>query len=83
MNARHVTTLDAVWRCRDFPLWSRVALYAIDHHGQPLRPGQLRHDLDPQARPKDISRAIARAIAVGLIAHDSTARVLYTRVRRT
>lgn len=71
-----------VWECRDLPLWTRVGLYALEHHGEPLAPGQLRTTLDPTARPKDISRAITRAVNAGLLAHDSNARVLYTRVGR-
>jgi hypothetical protein len=69
-----------VWECTDLPLWTRVTLYALDHHGQPLAPGQLRTELDPTAHPSTISKAISRGVAAGLLAHDSTARCLYSRV---
>lgn len=72
-----------VWECTDLPLWTRVGLYAVEHHGQPLAPGQLRATLDPMAKPSDVSRAITRAVSAGLLAHDSTARCLYTRVGRS
>lgn len=71
-----------VWECTDLPLWTRVTLFALDHHGEPLGPGQLRTTLDPTATPAAISRAISRGVAAGLLAHDSSARCLYTRVGR-
>lgn len=70
-----------LWLCRDLPLWVRVALYATEHHGVRLAPGELRRVLDPQANPSDLSRAIKRGIIAGLLAHDSSARALYTLVR--
>ena len=72
-----------VWECTDLPLWVRVTTYAVDHHGEPLSPGQLRATLDPTAHPSAISRAISRGISAGLLAHDSTARCLYSRVGRS
>ena len=71
-----------VWQSKALPLWVRVALYAEDHHGRRLAPGELRTTLDPQASPKDVSRAIRRGIEAGLLTYDSSARALYTLATR-
>lgn len=77
-----IARLSHLHDCRDLPLWVRVAAYGVEHHGQPLEPGELRRALDPYAHPVNVSRAIRRAVAAGLLAHDSSARCLYTRVGR-
>lgn len=71
-----------VYECRDLPLWVKVAVYAETHHGHRLKRGELRRLLDPHASASSLSRAIRRGIAAGLLAHDSTARCLYTRAER-
>lgn len=70
------------WQCAALPLWVRVGWYGIEHHGQPHRRGELRTTLDPLASAADVSRAIKRAVAAGLLAHDSSARCLYARAGR-
>ena len=71
-----------LWACTGLPLWARVGLFAQAHHGVRLGPGELLAQVDPGGSRSVLSHAIARAIAEGLIAHDSTARCLYSLVRR-
>ena len=71
----------AMWQCQALPLWVRVGLYAQAHHGVDLAPGELRRALDPHVARPALSRAISRAVAEGLVAHDSTARCLWSLVR--
>lgn len=60
------------------PLWLRVAALAEavakDGHAR-IPPGRLRR-LDPQAAPSTVSRAIAQAVARGLLDERSCARCL-------
>jgi len=56
-------------------LWMRVVLYAHDHDDQDLELGQLRSAIDPLnlVRPAEISRAIQRARAAGILTPTSSA----------
>lgn len=78
--AHRDSTLHA-WQCTALPLWVRVSLYAQHRHGVRHCPGELRLVLGI-TDPNDLSRAIRRGIRAGLLAHDSTARNLYTLLNR-
>lgn len=60
------------------PLWWRVVLYAIDHHGQPLERAQLLDAVDPLrlGRSAEVSRAIRQGVTMGMLHPDSSAAML-------
>jgi hypothetical protein len=62
------------------PLWTRVASYAEAHarpNGHcPLLTGQLHRSIDPTLSKGAISRAIARAVELGMLHPASSARCL-------
>ncbi|GAA1977560.1 hypothetical protein GCM10009798_43480 [Nocardioides panacihumi] len=61
------------------PLWTRIVMYALDHNGQPLRKAELHNAVDPlrQATSTEITRAIRRAVNVGLLAPGSCCAILH------
>lgn len=60
------------------PLWTRVVLYAVDHHGRELARGELHRAVDPHRliRTAEISRAIRHGIKAGLLDEASNAGLL-------
>lgn len=54
------------------PAWLRIWLYAMDHSGHDLQPGQLREAT--ALEPRTLSRALHTARHLGLITSDSHAR---------
>lgn len=68
-------TFEALYANPQLALWMRVVLYAHDHNGTPLEPGELRRAVDPHdlVRPAEISRAIQRARGAGILTSTSTA----------
>jgi len=68
-------TFEAHYANPQLALWMRVTLFAHDHNGTTLKPGELRHALDPHStvRPAEISRAIQRARAAAILTPTSTA----------
>lgn len=65
------------WENTRLPLWVRVWVYAVAHHGEPLERGHLTVLFG--VKSPDISRAIRNGIDAGLLAHDSSARALWAR----
>ena len=67
------TNAREAWQNTNVPLWTRIGLYAQQHHGCHLAPGELReamghHDAETMAH------AHARAKQAGLVHPDSHAR---------
>lgn len=65
------------WEAGHLPLWVRVWVFGIAHHGMPLQRGQLSALF--QVDKSSISRAIQQGKHAGLLAHDSSARTLYVK----
>jgi hypothetical protein len=55
-----------------WPGWLKVWVYGMDHHGQPLEPGQLRDACRLDQRT--LSRSLTTARKLNLITADSNAR---------
>lgn len=59
------------------PAWLRVWLYAMDHDGRDLDPGELRDACDLDQRT--LSRGLRQARVMGLLSADSNARCCTVR----